>query len=121
LNTEAFPTSLIYRVEDEEGKGPYMGSYDVDEWTEGSHVGDHHPTPMSDGIEFWKVRDQHGNNNILCGFRDMDQLRKWFTCRELTNLYDMGLRVKVYQVNRDYIWHGNMQVVYHKEWAECVG
>ena len=85
----------IYRVEDEDGVGPYGRDYNV-EFLE-SHNCDRgkHPTPYYDpGIR------RECRENEICGFLSIKQLLNWFSVNELYKLKKCGYKLKRVEVNK---------------------
>lgn len=76
--------SKVYRIENDDGIGPYSVDETVD------LIGDHkysngHPVPKKDkGIQ----RPQEPEER--CGFLSMKQLKSWFSESEIVNLRDLG-------------------------------
>lgn len=84
----------IFRVEDEFGLGPYHYVDDITYDIVAHHDRDrHHPTPSCDkGIQRC-ICDYE-----ICGFLNMEQLKKWFTDLELNDLKDNGYIIKEIEV-----------------------
>lgn len=99
----------VFRVEDEDGVGPYSKSgvgLDVDNT-------DHHPTPCDDNIS---LRYDHN-----CAFQTLDQLRSWFSnANDLGILVVKGFTCNVYSVPVDHVMFGSKQVTFNKLFAEKI-
>ncbi len=80
----------VYRIQNENGKGPYRGLYNMpielyDILNE--HHRPIHPKPMDDGYDYML------EENMLCGFESMDSLHKWFSKYELKLLRQSGFEI----------------------------
>lgn len=79
----------IWRIENRDGYGPYMGGSE-DDWADERHCDDNgRPTPICDrGIE------RYPDAGEICGFLSIHHVKKWFTKKELLNLYACGFHLK---------------------------
>jgi len=79
----------IWRVENRDGYGPYMGGTEEDWASEHHSVDTGRPTPSSDnGI------GRSPDYTEICGFISIHDVKKWFKKEELLNLYACGFRLK---------------------------
>ena len=82
----------IWRIENEEGVGPYQGDMDDSSLAEliSSHNTDNtKPAPCDDqGIRRYPEGEE------ICGFKDMAQVREWFDRDILIALYAEGYKLK---------------------------
>lgn len=88
---------VIYRIEHEKYKtGPYRSwefseELDTSEWMINNHDSSKlRPTPYDEGLERY---DCHS-----FGFKNMTQLKRWFTKRERENLDRLGFIIAVYKI-----------------------
>ena len=98
---------IVYRVENEDGKGPYEGTCDWSLWQTRDHVEPSHPGPKDDGIDIEMEVD-------YCGFASFGQLRDWFESEELVMLRKLGFKVRRIRVPRSRVKFGKKQVVFRK-------
>jgi hypothetical protein len=78
---------LVYRIEGENGTGPYRGNpIPRMSW---AHTDTSHPTPLSEGLCL--------DDDFFCGFRTLDQLKVWFKGFR-NELRVTGFRLKVYEI-----------------------
>lgn len=104
-------TQLIYRIEESKAKqgkvyqGPYFNNYGGSiQWRERSHNTKKHPTCDKDKTlckNFQKYQQTTisplKNSDFYCGFTSIDQLKNWFTEKELWNLEMQGFVLAVYE------------------------
>lgn len=92
----------IFRVENDENKGPYIG---VDQTTWRCFGGGKRmPEPSINVI----------GSNIFFGFYTERQLRKWFLLEELDILRGMGFRVKKVRIKKtDIVYDDGKQIGFH--------
>jgi hypothetical protein len=87
----------IYRVQDDEGYGPYAGRQDIDGalWQEEPHgETTATPGPMSDpGLNSWYASPDFDLSEWKFGFLNMAQLNAWFTPYELIRLKQLGFSI----------------------------
>lgn len=89
--------SLIYRIQDMHGRGPYKPGW--------SHVwqeyrclvdGSKHPTMMDEFpgiVDKLALRFAVAGGHFGCGFRSMEQLQRWFSEAEVVKLRGFGYEV----------------------------
>lgn len=116
--------TLVYRIETEDGRGPYRGP-NVD-WGDHPPVGIHsHPTPNEDsGIKAdWEDMGPYMQERYSFGFTSEAQFRSWFYDDDwLVAMKDAGLMLSVYDVKdwRGCSFHGHRQAVFRKDVATLV-
>ena len=109
----------VYRVENTEGKGPYVGNtdfiYSLLEKVYGNaraHNDKNHPIPLDDGISRAEYLMEQ---KACCGFLTKKQLKDWFSIELRRELSGHGFDVSVYEVEPGYVYTGNTQVLFFKE------
>lgn len=89
--------NTIWRIENKEGIGPYQGNIDSFELNEMMHShnrDDTKPVVCEDkGIMRYPEQDE------ICGFEDMHQVKSWFTREELIALYKGGYNLRRIEVS----------------------
>jgi len=105
-----YDTTVVIRVEDEYGTGPYHSGVLVD----GLDVVDsvRNPMPYRDGID-----DCTG---CIFGFSSWAQLRAWFNLSVRHGLCVAGFRVGEYVVARKHILTGRSQVAFPRDSAQLI-
>lgn len=106
----------VYRVEDEQGRGPYVDRAEVPHadaaWAT-SLPGDLHPLPWQDGIEHpgetWRWR---------FGFASLGAFCAWFNPQDRAKIKRLGLKLARYVVPSFAVKHGRKQVIFMAEVAE---
>ncbi len=81
--------ATVIRVQNSAGEGPYRYLpiiHEVENMAAEHVNADTHPKPQREGMSKW-----HGN--FRCGFRDMNQLCRWFSPQELAMLKRNGFDV----------------------------
>lgn len=105
---------LIYRVEDENRRGPFAlrnakdstyGWFRYETWEDENHP-DRHPSPRQDGIT--------RTDEDLCGCLSLDQLRKWFPVPYSWDLAIHNFVIGVYSVPDSNVKRGQLQVCFHR-------
>lgn len=87
---------FIYRIENEQGIGPYRGGDPLDLNYTAKHCGPQCPSPWRDPDfrDFWnKLHDKDDYENWQFGFKSMQQLRRWFSDKEIKDLEYCGFFV----------------------------
>ena len=86
---------FIYRIENEQGIGPYRGGDPLDFNYTAKHCGPQCPSPWRDPDfrEFWNSQKWTALEPWQFGFKSMQQLRKWFSDREIKDLERHGFYV----------------------------
>lgn len=111
---------LIYRVEDENGDGPYRhpNMNDVLEEMEDAHSWnerDAHPTPHDEGINVYDLHHKKGWDPAFA-FSSLESLETWFG-DWLKPLTEIGFVVRVYDVYDRRVIETPTQVVYDRKFA----
>lgn len=123
----------IYRVELEDGTGPYQMDYDtalreaaLDLPTYLEQDEDRHPHPALDGfrdVELYPSAYQYEiPREMSFGFSETYMLDNWFFLMDddAEILEAMGLIVRVYEVDEEHTQHGFSQSMFRKDHAERV-
>lgn len=115
----------VYRVEKEDGEGPYFWS--ASRWTRRTHSSmSGHPNPYDDeGLKHWLNMIKSVNPELLedyarkysFGFKSMKDLEAWFNEDELKNLKKLGFNIVVYAVDIKNVIAGHKQVMFRKDLA----
>ena len=86
---------LIYRIENAEGKGPYMSVGQSAFATEYHNEGSGRPEPEYDFAPTkWEKAHKY---KWVFGFSTLDQLSKWFNLKERKKLNELGFKVALYE------------------------
>lgn len=119
---------IVYRLEDQDGCGPYAygGLAFPMEFPGGIGPDSPHPEPTDDGICEADFTTRHH-----CGFASLDQAARWFgycarnfTAEDPTGELDAtGQRftLAVYSVPEEYVADGHRQIVFERQLARKVG
>lgn len=103
--------AIVYRVECNEGYGPYRSPNTSSDWRHHPHAcSTRHPTPWEDGIT--EFGDDH-----LCGFAYMHHLEDWFHPLELAALTLRGFRLATYEIDSRMIRYGHRQCMFDRRYA----
>lgn len=111
----------IYRVENDDGRGPYWDNPCV-EFNDklfkalSSHNEDDekHPTPCYDCFSAPRLGPE-----IFCGFLSLQQVRDWFTKQERKLLRDDGFKFKAFDIPKKFVWEGRKQCVFLRNSPKC--
>lgn len=110
-------TVRIYRIENNNGIGPYCGTAET-QWVTCWKRHNDKPTPDKDGIP---DEAYAGRGSARCAFTSIAKLKEWFDCQtELHNLSKIGFEVAVYEVPTHAVWHGNRQSVFDADQAKRI-
>lgn len=116
----------VYRVEDEDGGGPYNGrrSVNYDDLFGlglGPELWERNPPPRTD-IPEWTDIDEDDRRKYKFGFASLDQLYNWFPPQMIKRLgMDRYFKVAVYEVPSDAdILRGAHQIAFDKRVAKLV-
>lgn len=87
----------IYRIENKERQGPYW-DFDHSKWRTRSHEdSDRWPNIMFDeNVDEWHDycnKNSIDKDNFICGFKNLNQLEKWLTKKEIENLKNHGFKI----------------------------
>jgi hypothetical protein len=98
---------IIYRMQNNKGKGCYTGSYG--QWTSREHCAPRCPSPEHDGLGIYL-------GSHLFGFKDLSQLCTWFDHSELLKLSGMGFHIYAIELaDTCEVVHGTKQIVFDGE------
>lgn len=101
---------MVYRIEDKDGGGPYIGRVSSYEWITSSHDGRTHPNLSEDGF-----KDRYSNyKKYVCGFDSMKSLRMWFSKDELINLGKLGFVINKYKVKNILTGNSGKQIMFRR-------
>ena len=110
---------IIWRLEAEDGKGPYVtgacddiirSASDLDPWRNA-----HRPTPMND--ECLHHLDIDHNSEWFFGFASLAQYRRWFNCHVARGALGKRCKLLLYSVAHSDCVVTNYQAVFVKERA----
>ena len=116
---------LVYRLEDDKGKGIYdqvfwaaQRSPDIALF----EMDDRHPGPHTTFGDWWQKKIVKGDySDYSFGFDSMEQLQKWFHNKTFNRaMVKLGARLVVYKVHGRYVRRGEEQTVFKKSMAEVV-
>lgn len=100
---------LVYRVEKENGEGPYVNTHIPHVSSHTSRHFDTHPNPYMEGISF--------TDKDFCGFESVASLKAWFdTCNE--PLHSAGYSMSIYSVSKRKVKFGTYQLVFQRDKAK---
>jgi hypothetical protein len=105
----------VYRVELDDGSGPYEDGYAPLEPMYNEHRGESWPTPIADGIGWDEFTSDH-----VCAFASTADLAAWFG-KWRPVLASLGFRCSVYLVPASAVLAGRRQVMFLRDVAERVG
>ncbi len=114
---------LVYRIETEDGDGPYGGA--EPKWgLNKPYCGDRHPTPEDDSKlrDAWiKIVRDGFSSDWRFGFTSVDQMRAWFYEDDwLVAMHDIGLGLVVYGCSTDEVRLGHTQAVFERGRCDVV-
>ncbi len=109
--------STIYRVENNQGKGPYA-LYDYEKWTDKNkdHSDRSHPGPDRDSKlkKKWESLFWSNQHNYYFGFKSLKDLRAWFSPSERKRLRSRGFFVSKIHIPEEDVIIGSKQVAFYK-------
>jgi len=86
---------FIYRIEDENGQGCYQnGVWEYNELGEHNLNSEKYPLPQDD-----KGIDRYIEEIEITGFKDLRQLKNWFSLKEVKRLRRNGFTIKKVEVD----------------------
>ena len=104
---------VIFRIENEQKLGPYYATYDSKWQTKDHGESKKTPGPSADKIQNTnKPLNSILKNSHLFGFKSLEQLKKWFSKKELKNLHNKGFLLAEIQCATKYIRLGGKQLVF---------
>lgn len=106
--------TVVYRVEDRDGKGPYIGGrgYDWSYMAIKHNDRCSHPDWWADGL---------GGSKFFSGFYSLDKLKEWFCpmCRVM--LHDLGYVISAYKVSGEiHEGRSKKQIIFDRKQSELV-
>ena len=97
-------TRYFYRIENESKVGPYLGNTGTNwtDWIDFSKESSRTPpieeecvyNKRHNQISRKKVRELLENKECIFGFYNLDQLKSWFSSKELNALSKLGFKIK---------------------------
>ena len=114
---------IIWRLEAEGGKGPYVtgacddiirSASDLDPWRCAER-----PTPLDD--EPLRSLDLDKNEGWFFGFANLAQYRRWFNCHLARGALGKRCKLVLYSVDDDDFIGTPFQAVFIKERSTCLG
>jgi hypothetical protein len=103
--------ATVYRVERENGTGPYRSVTCYSDFHREFDSG-RHPLPSTDGID-----DPYGE---LFGFPSKRLFRRWFNEQERERLAEHDFKLSVYSVPKEHVRRGSKQCVFKPENAKLM-
>lgn len=115
-------TTKIYRLENPDAKGPYLGC-GSSVWNTINHdSSDNHPGPRQEkGLlkrQWYCVTSGSygsGPKNYKFGFESIEQLNSWFDPFELTRLNYLGFNIVEIEITEDAVFEGSRQVLFNEK------
>lgn len=122
--------SIVYRIENPDGSGPYRGSNSkINNIANNEVSAIHHPGPRTDAKFHDEVdrifdKNNYWNRNTawddllvdkIFGFASKEQLRQWFYSWLLIEMSDAGAVVAEYHVKKSDIVIGESQILFRYE------
>ena len=101
---------LVYRIEGENGMGPYWDS-PIREMGAKHSKGNSHPNPTEEDLDI--------SSSFFCGFPTLDPMKVWFKGWR-SKMNKMGFRLKVYEIPHIHVQIGDKQLVFEKEFVREV-
>lgn len=103
--------TYVWRVENCEGVGPYARQGLHHLWQECDHTEDTgRPGPYQDSFDINWLHKILDKKEYIFGFKSLEQLRNWFSDKELMNLAELGYEPK--QILAKEIHEGEKQVIF---------
>ena len=109
---------FVYRVEDDECHGPYIGRSledRVDLWNGKANMRHNnmktHPSPSCDGIFL--------DEGDYCAFDSMEKLRQWFS-GDIRWLKKKKFHVSIYEIEPEKVKVGRKQVLFQMRYSNLV-
>lgn len=113
---------LVYRIEEENGTGPYQGKTSAaNSWFRKSicnHNSEKRPGPR----ECFILREMGVDDlkKYCFGFSTIKQLERWFTKTDRELLHKSGYYISVYSVPKEYYMKATNQCVFIKEYSTLI-
>lgn len=107
---------LIFRIENTEGRGPYYNEQSIITHNMYSlHSSKVRPGPRGD------IRlKPHVTPEQYYGFESLQDLRKWFTLKDIRNFKKHDYHLKIFSVNKRECHKGNKQVMFKRHKAKIM-
>lgn len=108
---------LVYRIENKNKIGPYQGDSGYN-WFTTNHTDDpiNHPSPPDDiGLKHLLSDLPYQPCRYKFGFKNVKQLKSWFTKEERRNLFRLGFKIVKIKISMDKVIIGDKQVLFLEE------
>ena len=99
----------VWRIEDDEGAGPYDSGLGWDELYHHQHSV-RHPAPGAEG-EPW-FRKCGVSRDYVFGFTSLEQFHAWFSPEDIEAIYYKGFILRTYEVEEEHIMRGERQCAF---------
>lgn len=107
----------IYRVEDENGYGPYC-NYDVCcQFNHHTNIKTHPNTWNDKHRRFCDIVENNINNKARHGFLNLGSYHRWFSESDKKILREYGFQLVKYQININYVEVRTRQIRFHIDYA----
>lgn len=107
-------TTTVYRIEDQNGAGPYTNGHVTDIGYAYFNAPDHQCGPNRDAklSPLWNCLPNV--SSYYFGFKTKRQLKAWFPHKDLLKLAALGSTIFVYKVPADTVILGDKQLIFRK-------
>lgn len=108
----------IYRIENENGRGPYNCGIGM-QWQEEPHEAENgRPCPYGDTKlrKVWRVLRTREQREFVFGFTSLKSLKSWFTDLELERLKKLNFEIVKIPVSQiEQVFEGNKQCIFQRK------
>lgn len=107
---------LLYRIENEKGMGPYYGQAIIEgeklsyPWQTRNHNAEPNRPGINADFNLETLTFLYAYGTVKCGFSSLRQMLRWFTIKEIHNMYALGFRIV--RVEPYYHFDSGKQVIY---------
>ena len=108
---------LVFRVEQEDGSGPYWGkTLSKESWFSQS-ICNHNSNSRPGPYQCNKLREMNPNElkKYSFAFSTLKQLERWFTKTDRALLHENGYHISIYKVPKSFYIKTNNQCIFNKE------
>lgn len=113
---------VVYRVENEEGVGPYHSSWYYHSEIGYLHSNSKHPSIQTDKIIEGKIGrlsyDEY--KKYFCGFKSLLQYKEWFSLRLRKLLKKHNFKLNIYKIDKRNVIQSDKQIVFKLSKAKFV-